>query len=276
MNKTKIDWTDSSWNPVTGCLHGCEYCYARGIARRFSGCGYPLCGHDLLGYTGVILDEPYIWTDEDNEAHRIVYPADFRPTFHHYRLDDYRGRKGRMIFVCSMGDLFGEFIPDDWIKEVFAVCAAAPQHRYLFLTKNPQRYARLQKYDELRDSVPLPYGENMWYGTTATNEETIKDALALGELKGKYRTFISIEPLHGDVAATEEWRKIMYYSAWAKWIIIGAESGNRRGKIKPERKWIEQIVATCRESNTPVFMKESLRSLMGDDLIQEFPWEVKS
>ncbi|MFR1061782.1 MAG: DUF5131 family protein [Enterocloster sp.] len=60
------------------------------------------------------------------------------PTFHKYRLNEYQNKKSRNIFVCSMADLFGEWVPDEWIEEVFEACDNAPQHNYLFLTKNPK------------------------------------------------------------------------------------------------------------------------------------------
>ena len=139
MNKTKIDWCDSTWNPVTGCLHGCEYCYARSIAHRFSG-----GGENWTDDKTIVLDKK-MYGEEEEKA--IPYPYGFIPTFHRYRLNDYIGKKGRNIFVCSMADLFGEWVPDSWIKEVFKACENAPQHNYLFLTKNPIRYAQLGKKD---------------------------------------------------------------------------------------------------------------------------------
>ena len=266
MNKTKIDWADSSWNPVTGCLHGCTYCYARNMAHRFSGVGYELCGHDFLGYDLLELDEPYIWTDEYNEPHRIAYPADFKPTLHRYKLDDYKNKSGRTIFVCSMADLFGDFIPDEWIKEVLDACAAAPQHRYLFLTKNPKRYIALA------EKGLLPEYDNYWYGTTVTNSADFIPpcrAETLSRLKGLNR-FLSVEPLLGEIHGIAL-QNIHRFG----WVIVGAESGNRKDKVTPERSWIEAIAKICVIEKTPVFMKESLRGIMGVDFIQQFPWEVQ-
>ena len=215
MNKTKIDWCDMSWNPVTGCLHDCEYCYARKIAMRFD-------GH-------------------------------FQPQIHYYRLNEpEKIKKPQTIFVCSMADLFGEWVPDEWINEVFKVCAESPQHRYLFLTKNPKRYETC-----LPDAY-LP--KNWWFGATATSPKTcVPWKIHHGE-----NTFISIEP----IAESFEGYRIRGYD----WVIVGAETGNRKGKTVPEKSWIDAIVSTCKDANTPVFMKESLRELMGTDFIQEYPW----
>lgn len=117
MNKTKIDWCDSTWNPVTGCLHGCEYCYARGIASRFSTCWYKMTDDKV-----VVLDEK-IYGEEDEKA--LPYPYGFKPTLYRYRLNEYQNKKSRNIFVCSMADLFGKWVPDGWKIEVLEACRKA-------------------------------------------------------------------------------------------------------------------------------------------------------
>lgn len=142
---TKIDWCDASWNPVTGCLHGCEYCYARRIAERFGLPYAPKLGDpgmegakkgdcDEGMDTMLELAKPY-----EKNGRKQPYPMGFLPTMHRYRLEEpQHWKQPRNIFVCSMADLFGEWVPDEWIKAVFDACLAAPQHRYLFLTKIPR------------------------------------------------------------------------------------------------------------------------------------------
>lgn len=241
MNKTKIDWAEYSWNPISGCLHGCEYCYARRIAKRF--------GEHKEG-KGVVE----LHYKRDNP-----YPYDFYPTFHKYRLDEpSKKTKGVNIFVCSMADLFGDWVPDSWIKSVFEACERAPQHRYLFLTKNPLRYA------ELYHKGILINEPNFWYGTTRTNSFTSS------YVKGneKYNTFFSIEPI------LEPWDfSLGDYFNNVQWVIVGAETGNRKGKVIPKRDWIIDIKEQCQLVGVPLFMKESLRELMGQDFVQEFPWD---
>lgn len=273
-SKTKIDWADATWNPVTGCLHGCEYCYARRIAERFGSNQMPI----FTDYP--VLDKPVRSVGFDGEKIQ-PYPFDFTPTFHRYKLDEpQRWKKPRNIFVCSMADLFGEWVPDGWIREVFEACEAAPQHRYIFLTKNPARLCKMasafqleqwnKKHDrphpqtkEFAGTMPLPMHDNWWFGSTLNNANATR-------FDGRFRwnTFTNIEPLM-------EYMNVGLGSFGGdKWVIIGAETGNRKGKVIPKREWVENILNAARITRMKVFMKESLRDLMGDDFRQEFPWEV--
>lgn len=248
-SKTKIDWCDSTWNPVTGCLHGCEYCYARKIAERFS---------TEKKYRRPY--EPVLHVPTRRVRTRPEpYPYGFKPTFHRYKLDEpQHWKKPRTIFVCSMADLFGEWVPDEWIKEVFKACEAAPQHRYLFLTKNPKRYIELYAKNILR------IGKGYWYGTTITSP---KQPFFYSKMPNDNpHTFMSIEPI------MESFKKS---KGLPDWVIVGAETGNRKGKVVPQKEWIDEIAAECRRWRVPIFMKESLRKITGSDFRQEFPWAKK-
>lgn len=263
MKKTKIEWCDSTWNPVTGCLHGCEYCYARKIARRFcsnehgkEGLLAP-CNGDCKACSNMDGLEFLLSNVRICVRGQGSYPYGFMPTFHRYRLDEpSQWTKPRTIFVCSMADLFGEWVPDKWIEEVFEACGKAPQHRYLFLTKNPDRYC------ELANSGKLPKLNNFWYGTTVTN----KDSKFFGG-SIQHNTFISVEPLLSSLNAG-----IGSFS-WAKWIIIGAETGKRRNKIVPEKDWIDNICEAANLTRAKIFMKDSLIPIVGEEnMRREFPW----
>lgn len=258
MNKTKIDWCDSTWNPVTGCLHGCEYCYARRIAERFGG---------KQKYANIFEENEPV-TGADGRA--LAYPHSFSPTLLRYHLNDYIGKQGRNIFVCSMADLFGDWVPDSWIEEVFAACEKAPQHNYLFLTKNPKRYV------ELQDNKMLIAKDNMWYGATATDEKSLKEVKnAFGEMKAQYKTFLSIEPILEDISVSDSWVD-MFAGTYTDWAIIGAETGRRKGKTVPDRAWIRSIVLDCCEClKMPIFMKSSLADIWGEPLIQGLPKELQ-
>lgn len=274
MNKTKIDWCDSTWNPVTGCLHGCEYCYARGIAHRFGGFteleDTDLDYEKICGSNIVEIEKPLKYLNDKGKIGKSPYPFFFKPTLYRYKLNEpQKWKQGRNIFVCSMADLFGSWVPDSWIEEVFAACEKAPQHNYLFLTKNPVRYSLLQGKGKL---IKKP---NMWYGNSITNKEQMEIAdYETGLLGGKAKTFFSIEPLLEDITQSEYWKNSC--GKWyMDWVIIGAETGTRKDKIVPERKWIENIVNDCKKEDIPLFMKSSLADIWGEPLIQELPEELK-
>lgn len=117
MNNTNIGWTYYTWNPVTGCKHGCNYCYARKLA-------------------------------ETRLAH--IYPNGFEPTFWENRLDEPKQvQSGRRIFTVSMGDLFGSWVSKNWIEKVLSIVEQCPQHTFQFLTKNPDRYLRFDFPDNV-------------------------------------------------------------------------------------------------------------------------------
>lgn len=247
MTKTRIDWCDMSWNPVTGCLGDCPYCYARRIARRF---GRP--GAEEEGTLHIL--------EERAETH---FPFGFAPTFHRYRLPEPAAvQKHRTVFVGSMCDLFGDWIPDGVIREVLDACRAAPWHRYIFLTKNPGRYARLEE-DAFR-------GIEAWIGTTVTRPGELDRLVSLSESwRMGLKWFVSVEPLSEPFEGDEA--EIL---TGMDWVIVGAETGgNRAERALPSREWVERIARVCRFSGTPLFMKESVRTLMGDEFRQEFPWK---
>jgi protein gp37 len=243
MNKSKIEWCDRTWNPITGCLHGCEYCYARGIARRFG---------DNKSEDLSFLDANFTFDTSIKPTN--PYPFGFRPTFHRYRLDyPTKIKTPQTIFVGSMADVFGDWVPDEWIAEVFKACEAAPHHRYIFLTKNPKRYAEIIQY--------FPNAE-IWLGSTITsrNDDPLTDGVF-------WNTFVSVEPILENVIDNLS-------NALPRWVIIGAETGTRNPKTIPKREWIDDIVSACRQANIPVFLKNNLADIWGEPLIQELPWGV--
>lgn len=319
MNKTRIDWCDSTWNPVTGCLHGCEYCYARGIANRFKERkGYEI-NEENVNFIFHFDETPpfyelnkpcYYNKIEESESIetdiKAPYPYGFKPTLHRYRLNDYIGKNGRNIFVCSMADLFGKWVPDNWKIEVLEACKKAPQHNYIFLTKDPIGYCIWPTKENPDFDDIYAYTDNMWLGVTYTGAERLhghyqdweigngltgwSNFWYLWRMSGailptKAHKFISIEPLSYDICEVEDERnggKILEhfllpsgYKSFFEWIIVGAETGKRKDKVIPQREWIEKLLELCRKANIPIFMKSSLADIWGEPLIQEFPDELK-
>ena len=249
MDNTRIDWADMTWNPVTGCRNGCHYCYAARMARR--------CGNIDGGGGLYIMDEPMKTATADGKYVPAIYPFGFSPTFHRYRLDQpARKKRPRNIFVCSMADLFGDWVPTRWIVEVLDACLAATQHNYLFLTKNPERYVRLDKL------ALLPRRHNFWYGTTTTKEG---DPYFFSDF---HNTFVSVEPMMGPMRPGSD-------GILVDWVIVGAETGPRADKVTPERAWVEDLLGACREEGVPIFMKGNLAGVWGEELIQELPKALK-
>jgi len=246
MNKTKIEWCTMTWNPVTGCLHDCPYCYARNFANRFGD-----HWQNNNKRMGIGNDDKLHIKYATDDVKLGSYPWDFEPTLHPERLKEPQcTKKPQNVFVGSMADLFGRWVPDEWIKEVFKACDLASRHRYLFLTKNPARYVELM--------YQLP--KRFWYGTSITKPNQ--------DFWHSYERncFLSIEPIQSSFEG-------LNFASKVDWVIIGAETGNQKGKIIPERKWIEDIVSECRRAETSVFLKNSLAEIWGAPLIQEYPWE---
>lgn len=267
MNRSKIEWCDHTYNPVTGCRHHCEYCYARKMAKRFAGNimlnkmakkDYSLVPSADGGGDLYLLDTPMI----NETGNPLIYPFGFEPTFHRYRVDSLSKLKmGNIIFVGAMCDMFGSWVPDEWIKEIFNTCMNYPIHNYLFLTKNPKRYIELA-----HSEVGLPVQKNMWYGSTITNPHT---EFYWGE---GINTFLNIEPLFEPFGEMEN----IIQQSLPNWVVIGAETGRRKDKVIPKREWIEDIIKWCEKSKIPVFMKDSLIPIVGEDnMLREFPEQLQ-
>ena len=266
LNYTNIEYCDMTWNPVTGCLHGCEYCYARKIANRF-GSSTPIdeSGADIMlpskGRKAIELENSLYRRDKNGKIVKNPYPFGFTPTFHKYRLNaPQKTITPKAIFVGSMCDLFGPEVPADWIEAALNACRSAPQHKYLLLTKNPGRYSEfIHSYESGGKATAI------FYGATATNDEQLRRAYVSAA------SWLSIEPLQEELDSD----KYLAYDGSARWsrVVIGAETGNQKSKVIPKRRWIENIVNACADLDIPVFMKDSLIKVWEAPLIREVPWK---
>ena len=243
MGKTKIEWTEKTWNPIRGCSRvseGCRHCYAEKMAGRFGGPGQP--------YEGLVqLRSGWKWTGEI----RVVHEAMDEPK---------RWRKPAMVFVCSMSDLFHERLPFDRIDLVFNTMLATPQHTYQILTKRPARMAAYvaDRFHPSRN--PLP--RHIWLGTSVENQDTadqrIEDLLTIEHEP----LFLSMEPLLGPIVLNR-WMSDEPCPACQAgdcpephigWVIVGGESGPGARPMHPD--WVRQIRDRCVASETPFFFKQ--------------------
>lgn len=241
MNRTKIEWATHTWNPVTGCWgpggsqetpNRCSYCYAHKMAKRFYG-GVP-AGDNF---------SPLLIESKLGEPSRVKKPA--------------------RIFVCSMGDLFGEWVPWEWIELVLQQVRSNPQHTFMFLTKNPKRY---QEFN--------PWPRNAWVGTTVEDQ-----AACLERVPHLYKAvpavrFISFEPLLGVIntgfAGGYPLLGVItgFAGGYIDWFIIGAMTGP--GAVKPAPVWVYYLISQALERRVPVFLKNNLEPIVGEKLVRSY------
>jgi len=235
QSKTEgISWAKWSWNPVTGCLHGCDYCYARAITERFPD-GFP------AGFT------PLFREDRLDAPTNTVIPAEHR--------DDPAWRR---VFVCSMADLYGRWVPQKWIDDVHASMLASPQWQYILLTKFPDRYVGLD----------MPPGA--WVGTSVDEQKRVRIAeRAFRQLPDGVVKWLSLEPLLEPLEFTD-------LSAF-DWVVIGAQTETFQGgstvpAFAPPFEWVARIVAQAREAGCRVHLKPNLvNGKPGMQLPDEYP-----
>lgn len=252
-DKTKIEWSDATWNPITGCTkvsEGCRNCYAHTFAERWRGTKghYFENGFDITLRPDK-LDKPLKWT------------------------------KPRKIFVNSMSDLFHESIDDKFIAKVFGIMWLAQQHTFQVLTKRPERMAKLlndedfvthtgwfasqaireygldrSKYENL-PGFPNP---NIWLGTSTENQKTADERIPHLLATPAAVRFLSCEPLLDqiDFNFCKAWnpRDHEMYLEGIDWIIAGGESGPKARPMHPE--WLRLIRDQCQETNTAFFFKQ--------------------
>lgn len=217
-----IEWTEMTWNPVTGCDRvspGCDHCYAQTLARRLKAMGNPRYQNDGRPRTSGL---------------------GFGVTMHWDKLEEPLARKKpTMFFVNSMSDLFHDKVSADFIDRVFDVMASTPRHTYQVLTKRPRRMA---SYTAKRG---VPY--NVWLGTSVENQEwSEKRVPLLVEIPARIR-FLSCEPLLGPVDLSN-WIKEL------SWVIVGGESGP--GFRQMEASWARLLRDQCLTARVPFFFKQ--------------------
>lgn len=216
--KSTIEWTNATWNPITGCTEvspGCDHCYARTFAERWRGTpNHPYeQGFDLR-----------LWPD------RLALPATWR--------------KPRRIFVNSMSDLLHRDVPDSFIVQVFETMAAAPHHIYQVLTKRPSRLVNTSLLAQILERCGGTWPAHIWLGVSVESSAYTWRVDALRRLPVPVR-FISAEPLLGPV--------VLDLSGIA-WLITGAESGYGARAMSDD--WVRGLRDQCIKSGTAFFFKQ--------------------
>ena len=275
-DKTTIEWTDATWNPITGCSMvspGCTHCYAMTLA------GGRLRNHpSRKGLTRLAAMNGPVWTGEVR--------------FNEEWLDQpLRWKKPRRVFVCAHGDLFHEDIPHKWIDRVFAVMSNSTRHTYQVLTKRPDRMreyllARNRPLKEMESGLrgegylwtdipvvrfPLPH---VWLGVSAEDQQRADERIpVLLDTPAAVR-FVSLEPLLGPIdvspwvfdrarsishmingpAMLNPYQADAYVSHPLDWVIVGGESGPGARPMHPD--WARSIRDECLQASVPFHFKQ--------------------
>ncbi len=230
-----ISWASWSWNPVTGCLHGCRYCYAREIAT--------------------------------SDRAKASFPAGFTPLFHPERLDapantiipaKHRDDPAwRRVFVCSMADLYGRWVSDEWISQVHKSMLDSPDWQYILLTKFPARYVGLD----------LPAGA--WVGTSVDEQKRVRIAEdAFRKIEGVKVKWLSLEPLLEPL----EFDDLSMFD----WVVIGAQTRTHQpdGAVEaftPPFDWVARLYVQAKEAGCMVHIKPNVLQSPHMALPNEYP-----
>lgn len=207
---SSIEWTETTWNPVTGCNKvspGCDHCYAETLAKRLKAMGNPryVNGFEVTLH-GDVVDKPYTW------------------------------RQPRVVFVNSMSDLFHPRVPSEFIRRVFEVMEATPQHTYQVLTKRPKRVVKM--------AATLPWPSNVWLGVSVESQDFVWRIDDLRLVPAQTR-FLSCEPLLGPLELRLD---------GIHWVIAGGESGH--GHRPMEEAWVTSIRQSCADADVAFFFKQ--------------------
>lgn len=233
MNCTGIEYVDFTWNPITGCLmpESCavrKHCFANRVVQN------------LRGQYGYDAAKP------------------FKPTIHLSRINQpCYVKKPSRIFTCDMGDMWGDWVPEEWIETVMNTIRQCPQHTFLLLTKNPGNY----------EGRIIP--SNCWLGTTVNRQDETDRIYEVNRVRTFERMdalsevirWISFEPLLNEI-------NLCFNRLDIDWIVIGAQT---KPNLQPKKEWVEGLIESARDAGIKVFLKNNLH---WHEKIQEIPGRV--
>jgi protein gp37 len=215
-----IEWTEATWNPTTGCdrvSSGCDHCYALTLSKRLKAMGAVKYQRDGDPRTS----GPGFGVTVHEDALRLPYTW----------------RSPRVVFVNSMSDLFHARVPVDFVRRVFDVMAATPQHTYQILTKRSVRLRRL--------APDLHWPANVWMGVSVEDSSQLARIDDLADVPAAVR-FLSCEPLLGSLSGLD--------LGSVDWLIAGGESGPRHRRLDPA--WVLELRDACAHAEVPFFFKQ--------------------
>ena len=236
----KIGWCTMTWNPCWGCMKGCEYCYARKIAKRF--------------WKTIAKKELRYWLDNglpdyDYAAEGVpLFLEDFRPMMLFSHLHQKLPKKPQKIFVGSMSEI--HYWEINWVNAVIEKAMEYSQHIFQFLTKFPDVYSQ------------YIFPKNCWLGVTISENPPYRKDYHREEYSVFVRSnrgnikFVSFEPLLESI-------DLSYYNnlEGIDWVIVGAETGNRKKRVIPRKIWVKDILWCCDSQEKPVYVKDNLVKL---------------
>jgi protein gp37 len=244
MARTNIEWAEYSWNPVVGCSkvsEGCQNCYAERMAYRLAHIGRATGNIRLYNKYAPVLNGHGGWNGKINVDSNVLE-------------DPLRLHKSKVIFVCSMSDLFHEAVAMETIWATFDIMRRATHHYFVLLTKRPQRMLEVcQQYN-------LKWPENVWAGVTCETQQRANERLPiLMEIPAAIR-LVSLEPMLSkinlslciDCQVVEPWN--CHEHNKLDWVIMGAESGPRRRPM--DVQWAKNIAQQCVYADVPLFYKQ--------------------
>jgi protein gp37 len=220
-----IEWALWSWNPITGCMHNCPYCYARDIAERF--------------YEQKFV--PSLWPSRLKDPRNTPFPAAKVEAEKAKATPegDVRAMGLGNVFTCSMADLFGRWVPSEWVEAVLDAVRAAPQWTFLFLTKFPIRMAE------------FAFPDNAWVGTTVDCQARVKNAeKAFRKVKARVK-WLSCEPLLEPLVFQD--------LAAFHWVVLGGSSrSTQTPEWHPPRPWVNALEEQAAKAGVTVYEKSNL------------------
>jgi len=291
MTEHKIGWLNmpgykpETWNPIVGCSKvspGCDNCYAERMANRLTyalgGVGTGKNQDAWIAYSDVISKGKW------NGKTALIKSQLTKPS---------GWKTPRMIFVCSMSDLFHESVPFEWLLKVFIRIQENPQHLFIVLTKRPEIMAeKIKRFYNVSPNILSDYASlpNLWIGVTAENQEQANKRIPILLQIPAAKRFVSIEPMLGPidfydiVINTEFYHTLKGFGDISggdfglvngpklDWVICGGESGNKARPMHPD--WVRSLRDQCKAAGTPFFFKQwgTWRPLTTTKLIEKLPF----